>query len=126
MIRTLLVEDSVPMQVALGDLLETIGFTVTQTVTREATAALWLQENPTAWDVAIVDLMLDDGSGFSIIRWCKIVHPAGHVIVFSAFSTEILREKCISLGADAVFTKASIQELVVHLERLAAAGNRRT
>jgi two-component system OmpR family response regulator len=75
-IRTLLVEDSVPMQVALKDLLESVGpFTVAHTATREASAALWLQDNPTAWDLAIVDLMLDDGAGFSIVRWCKTRAP---------------------------------------------------
>lgn len=119
MIRTLLVEDSLSMQSALKDLLDTIGsFSIVQTVTREAAAAMWLQDNPTGWDLAIVDLMLDDGSGFSILRWCKTVHPKGRIVVFSAFVTDVMREKCMALGADAVFTKGSTRELVEYLEGL--------
>lgn len=112
------------MKAALKGLLEAMGsFSIVQTVTREATAALWLQENPEGWDVAIVDLLLDDGSGFTIVPWCKTVNPAGHVIVFSGYITDVMREKCLALGADAVFTKTSIKELVEHLEQTARLWN---
>lgn len=123
MIRVLLIEDSLTMQAALTSLLEAVGgFKLVATAMGETSATSWILANQSGWDLAVVDILLSDGSGFGALRRCKAVHPGGRAVVFSAFLTEVLREKCHALGADATFVKTDIKELTEYLERLSRRG----
>jgi DNA-binding NarL/FixJ family response regulator len=70
--------------------------------------------------VAIVDLTLEQGDGFSIVRRLKQEPERGQVVVFSAFVTDVIRRHCRSLGADAVFHKTESRQLADYIEQLAA------
>lgn len=123
--RIFLVEDTWNMQSALRSLLEDEqGFEIVGTAVGEFTAMQWLMEAGREFDIASIDLMLHDGSGFPIIRRCREYNPQAHIVVFSEFVTDAVRTHCIGLGANAVFRKLDVQAYAQHLDALrpAAAG----
>ena len=106
-LKVFLVEDLQRMRGLLADLFASMGgLTVVGAATTEAEAKLWLDEHADGWDVAVVDLVLDQGSGMEVIRRCKSDPGGGKVVVFSSYATPGVRQHCIDLGADAVFDKS--------------------
>jgi DNA-binding NarL/FixJ family response regulator len=104
-IRVFLVEDAKQMHAVLGELLATIGdFEVVGTASTESEAMLWLEENPGGWDLALVDLILEQGSGLGLLPRCRR-YGDGKVVVLSDYATPGIRKHCLALGADAVFQK---------------------
>jgi DNA-binding NarL/FixJ family response regulator len=119
--RVFIVEDAVNMQVALKDLVCAVtDAEIVAVVASELMAIDWANSNAGAWDVAIVDLTLEQGDGFSIVRRLKQEPERGQVVVFSAFVTDVIRRHCRSLGADAVFHKTESRQLADYIEQLAA------
>lgn len=120
-IRVLIVDDSHNVQVALGELLGTIdAFEVVATATSEQQATEWLLTHRHGWDLAILDLLLEDGSGFGMLRRCRMEHPNGRVVVFSGYASPAIRDKCLQLGADAVYLKTELEPFLAFLEGIAA------
>lgn len=111
-LRVFLVEDIQRMHGLLRDLFETIGGQVVATASTEAEAMLWLDDHKGQWDLAIVDLVLDQGAGLNVIRRCKEDPLAGKVAVFSSYASPGVRERCLELGADAVFDKNHPQDFI--------------
>lgn len=120
-VRVLLVEDLKGIHDAVLDLLNTYGnFPLAGSASTEAEAKLWLQEHEGEWDLAIVDLVLDQGTGMGVIQSAKA--PGTHVVVFSDYVSDGIRAHCLRLGADAIFQKGSqVDELMQWCARLAAA-----
>lgn len=119
-VAVFMVEDSPLVRGALDDLFSISGgFEVVGSATTEMRATQWLMEHPGAWDLATIDLMLEEGSGFNLIRRCKLQPRAGTVVVLSDYVTPAVAERCIALGADAVFMKSQAKELVEFLSRFA-------
>jgi len=115
-VRVLIVEDSKRMQELVGDLLESVGgFEVVGMASNETAATEWLLRHRGGWDLAIVDLLLAEGSGFTLITRCN-KEPGGAVLVFSDFVTPVVRQRCIRLGADGVISKAQFGELRAYLQ----------
>jgi DNA-binding NarL/FixJ family response regulator len=115
-VRVFIVEDSRPMQELVCDLLESLGgFELVGLATNETGATDWLQRHRGGWDLAIVDLLLGEGSGFTLITRCN-TEPGGAVLVFSDFVTPVVRQRCIRLGADGVISKAQFAELRAYLQ----------
>jgi DNA-binding NarL/FixJ family response regulator len=102
--RVFLVEDMRKMRGLLADLFSSLGFRIVGHATTEAEADLWLEEHRGEWDLAVIDLLLDQGSGMGVIRKCKQPGP-GKVVVLSSYATPGVRRHCMGLGADAVFQK---------------------
>lgn len=115
-VRVFVVEDARPMQELIGDLLESVGgFEVVGMASNETSATEWLLRHRGGWDLAIVDLLLAEGSGFTLItRMNK--EPGGAVLVFSDFVTPVVRQRCVRLGADGVISKAQFGKLRAYLE----------
>ena len=112
-LRVFLVEDLQRMRGLLEDLFASIGgFSVVATAATEAEANLWLSDHPGGWDVAIVDLVLEQGAGMNVIRRCKEDPAGGRVVVFSSYATPGVRQHCLELGADAVFDKGQTREFI--------------
>jgi two-component system OmpR family response regulator len=112
-IRVFLVDDVHKTQSTLADLLTTLGdFRVIGSATTEAEANLWLDENAGGWDLAIVDLLLEQGAGLSVIARCRAHSQQGKVVVFSGYATPGVRGRCIELGADAVIDKTDLGAMV--------------
>ena len=106
-LRVFLVEDLQRMRGLLADLFASMGgLKVVGSASTEAEAKLWLDDHPAGWDVAVVDLVLDQGAGMEVIRRCKAEPNGGKVVVFSSYATPGVRRHCMDLGADAVFDKS--------------------
>jgi two-component system, OmpR family, response regulator len=124
-LRILLVEDSAPAREALADLLHTVGgYDVVATAASEMEATDWLWRHRREWDVAILDLMIDGGSGFNLIGRAKAHAPTGKAVVYSAYATPVVARRCVELGADAAFGKLETEELLRYLEGLKSAEQR--
>ena len=112
-LRVFLVEDLVNMQVLMREACEALGdVEVLACATTEGEAKFWIQEHPAGWDVAVVDLMLESGSGIAVLPRCRELNPAGKVCVFSSYITPVLRDHCLRLGADAVFDKGQSAQFI--------------
>jgi two-component system, OmpR family, response regulator len=119
-LKVFVVEDTASMQIALRDLLcAAADAEILAMESSEALAMEWANANEGRWDLAIVDLTLADGDGFSIVRRLKQQPRCGVVVVFSGYVTEVIRRHCFALGADAVFHKTESSELAQFVETLA-------
>src|SRR3954471_137245 len=119
-LKVFIVEDAVNMQVALQDMVCAVADAeIVGVVGSERTAVEWTAANSGQWDLAIVDLTLEQGDGFSIVRRLKQEPKCGLVVVFSAFVTDAIRRHCRTLGADAVFHKTESKQLADFIEDFA-------
>ena len=104
------------MQALLADLLDSVGgFELVGVADSETSATDWLYRHQGGWDLAILDLLLGEGSGFTLLSRCNKA-PGGAVLVFSDFVTPAVRKRCIHLGADGVISKAQFGELRAYLQ----------
>lgn len=103
-----LVEDLQSIQSGMTQMMQGLGdYRITATASTEAEALAWLEQNPGQWGLAVINLVLDQGSGMSVISRCRRTTPQGKVVVFSKFVTPGIRAHCLRLGADAAFDKNS-------------------
>lgn len=114
-VRVFVVEDLGRLRGLFADLFAQLRdvFVVANAAT-EAEALDWLAGHPDGWDLAIVDLILEQGSGMGVIGRCKALRPRGKVVVFSSYATPGVREHCLTLGADAVFDKTDSADFVAY------------
>lgn len=73
----------------------------------EDEAAQWFGRNPGTWQLAIVDLFLQQGSGLHLVQRIGARRPHQKVVVFSNYVNPQLRKRCAQLGVDAVFDKST-------------------
>lgn len=109
------------VQGILADLLASLGdFQLVQATGTEAEAKLWLSEHAGGWDLAIIDLVLDPGSGMGVIPRARAAADAhgGRVVVFSDYASDGIRKHCLRLGADAVFLKTEMREFMDYCSEL--------
>lgn len=102
--RLLLVEDSARIQAELEEALGGMFDVVAVAPTAEQ-AIEWLQAHPAGWDLAVVDIFLQKGHGFQVLRHCAAREPHQAVVVFSNYTREPARSSAIEQGASAVFDK---------------------
>jgi DNA-binding NarL/FixJ family response regulator len=95
------------------------GFDVLCITGNETVATEWLQTHGDEADVVVLDLLLLDGSGFNLIDRAKVHQPRAKVIIFSSYATPAVAERCLRMGADAVFRKSELDELTAYLKDLA-------
>ena len=119
-VRVFLVEDMKHVQEIVADLLTSLGdFRLVKAIGNEAEARLWLVEHPGAWDLAVIDLVLDQGSGMGVVsRARESAGRRGRVIVFSDYASDGIRKHCLRLGADAVFLKSQTREFMDYCSEL--------
>ena len=117
--KVFLVEDFKSMHALLGDLFATLGGHEIAAISgTEAEARLWLDEHPDGWDLAIIDLVLAEGSGMGVIPHARRTSRSGaKVVVFSSYASPGIRRHCLALGADAVFEKSDTGEFIRWLDR---------
>lgn len=115
-------EDNKPALESLVELLSAQdGIQVVGTASSELEATNWLVSHPGPWDLLVTDLLLlPGGSGFGLVRHAKSLHAFRQVVVFSEFVTPAVAERCVKLGADAVFLKSELEQLLGHLRTLQA------
>jgi DNA-binding NarL/FixJ family response regulator len=123
-LRVFLVEDLERMRGLMTDLFGSLGgFRVVATAGTEAEAGLWLQDNAGQWDLAVVDLVLEQGAGMNVIRNCRNDPSGGRIVVFSSYASPGVRQHCIELGADAVFEKSDTAGFIAWCDALASREN---
>lgn len=116
--RVFLVEDLQNMRTLIKDLFASMGsgLRLVAAAGTEAEARLWLDDNAGAWDLAIVDLVLAEGSGMEVVRHIKQRWPQLPVAVFSSYVTPGIRTHCLGVGAEAVFDKTQTVEFIAWLD----------
>ena len=107
-LRTYLVEDNPTIRENLIATLEELAQVETVGVAdSELDGKTWLLNNPQAWDLAVVDLFLRQGSGIGVLESCARQSGNRHVVVLSNYATADIRTRCLELGANAVFDKST-------------------
>jgi DNA-binding NarL/FixJ family response regulator len=107
-VDVVLVEDLKNIQSALAQMLQGLGdYRIVATLPTEAEAIDWVEQNPGGWGLAVIDLVLDQGSGMGVIGRCRRATPEARIVVFSNFVSPGIRAHCLRLGADAAFDKNS-------------------
>jgi DNA-binding NarL/FixJ family response regulator len=110
--RAYIVEDSSTIRDNLIDTLKDLAhFEAVGATESEHEAKRWLRSN--AWDLAIIDLFLREGSGMNVLEACRQRDPGRKIVVLSNHSTRDVRWRCQQLGADAVFDKSTELEALV-------------
>ena len=105
----------------MASLLADEGYEVLASAGTEQQAIAWLQQNEGSWHLVTLDLLLAEGSGFTVLQRCAASPHTGRVVVFSGFVTDTVRARCLARGADAVFRKTQLTELRQYLREVAQA-----
>lgn len=102
----------------VGTLEELTAVRVVGTSGTEDETRAWLQANPDGWDLLIVDLFLQRGTGMHLVQKLAGRKPAQKVVIFSNYVNANVRKRCAQLGVDAVFDKSTeIDSLVDYCAR---------
>ncbi len=86
----------------------------------ESAARRWLKANHDHWQLAIVDLTLKEGTGFGVLKYCQSRKPEQKVVVLTGHAHKQIADRCLELGADMVFNKASELEYLVEFCKMHA------
>ncbi|SIQ70277.1 response regulator [Pseudacidovorax sp. RU35E] len=73
----------------------------------EDEAVRWMQAHSDAWDLAIVDLFLRQGSGLGVLRRLRNGGARQRMVVLTNYATADMRRRCSDAGADRVFDKSN-------------------
>jgi two-component system OmpR family response regulator len=107
-LNTYIVEDNPTIRENLIATLEELANVRTVgTSDNENDGKAWLIDNPNAWDLAIVDLFLKQGSGLGVLAACRNRNSMQKMVVLSNYATADIRQRCAQLGVDAVFDKSN-------------------
>lgn len=107
-LSTFLVEDNAHIrQTLIAAMEDEVDVHLIGTATTEAEAVAWLGENAGAWDLLVVDLFLQEGSGLGIVKRSGKCRPGQRVVVLTNYATGEISDWARELGADAVFDKAA-------------------
>lgn len=117
-IKTYVVEDNPTIRDNLiATLEELVGVNTVGTAETEREGVDWLTNSNNAWDLAIVDLFLKQGTGLGVVSACKNRLPHQKVIVLSNYATQDVRKQAALLGVDAVFDKSTeIEQLLAYCD----------
>ena len=113
-LRIYLVEDNLLIRENLtATLTEMVGTSFVGWAEGERDAVQWLSDASNSWDLVIVDLFLKQGNGLGVVGACRSRATGKKLVVLTNYATSAIRERCLALGADAVFDKShDIENLV--------------
>jgi two-component system OmpR family response regulator len=114
-LKAFVVEDNPAIRDSLVEALAEIsGVETAGTAANEKAAVAWLRDPAHAWDIAIVDLVLEPGgSGFGVLLALRERPPVRKVMVLTGSASPDVRQRCESLGADGVFDKSMETEALL-------------
>ena len=79
----------------------------------EGGAHKWLDDKSHNWDLAIIDLQLNEGSGFGVLQEHRDRSSLQKIVVLTSYVNADIRQRCLQSGADGVFDKTrDIEKLV--------------
>jgi two-component system OmpR family response regulator len=113
--KAFVVEDNPAICASLVSALEELaGLQVVGTTGSAPQAVAWLTDPGNAWDLAIVDLLLEPGgTGLDVLRACRLRNAGQKMVVLTATASDLVRHMCESLGSDGVFDKATETETLL-------------
>ncbi len=122
LIKTYIVEDSVLIRDNLIATLEELApIRVVGTAATEADAVRWLEVPDQQFDLLIVDIFLQSGSGLGVLAAVSHLPHSHQVVVLTNYATAAMRDRCMALGADRFFDKSDdIDALIQYCVRMAA------
>jgi two-component system OmpR family response regulator len=107
-LRIYLVEDNPVIQRNLIESLQELaGAVVVGVATTESEAKKWLSEHQSSWELAVVDLFLEEGTGLGVVSSCRDRRMEQKVVVLSNYATQPIRQQALARGANAVFDKSN-------------------
>ena len=121
-LRVFIVEDSAAQCAYLTQVLTAEAKAVIVGVeSAELPAVAWLDLHPDAWDIALVDLFLSEGTGVGVIGHCQKRHSWQRIVVMTNHArNDHLLHHCKRLGVDAVFHKATeLDHLIAYCKSMA-------
>ena len=123
-LKTFIVEDNATIRENLIATLEELaGIKAVGTADTENASRAWLN-GQNEWNLAIVDLFLKQGSGLGVLKACRDRSAGRKLVVLSNYATPEIRQRCIHLGADAIFDKSNeIDALVEYCIQQGAIGD---
>ena len=98
----LLVDDAPELRRMVGELLEGAGYAVTLAADCAQARRAWTESQP---DAALLDVMLPDGDGFSLLEELRRVENCVPVLFLSARDEDEARLRGLGLGADDYIAK---------------------
>ena len=121
-INLLIVDDSDLIRASLRRLLGSVaGILTISEATTLGEALESVRRNPPT--LVILDLNLPDGLGMDIIAQLKQISPTVWLAVLTIHADPIYRQRCLALGADWFFDKASETDALLEVVRQLAAQN---
>lgn len=120
MLKVFLIEDAERIRSLLIEILESTGKIEIAGFAEGQTDAL-RQLREIAWDVAIVDIALREGSGLAVLDALKKDGRSyGARLVFTNHPSTALRDRSLALGADAFFDKSrEMEQLIERVQEMA-------
>lgn len=123
MLNVFLIEDAPRIRSILIEILRSIGnVEIVGCADNERDALAQLRA--TAWDVAIIDIALREGSGLAVLEALKSDGgdngKQGVRLVFSNHPSAALKSRALALGAEAFFDKSREMEQLVGRVRILA------
>jgi DNA-binding NarL/FixJ family response regulator len=101
-----LVEDDPQLRDAIGEAINAVcDAEIVATADTETQAVSWLNGHPRQWKLAVVDLFLKVGTGFGVLERLAPRAARAPVIVLTNSATPENRDRCLALGALAVYDK---------------------
>ena len=92
---------------------------VVETASSEAEARAQLDKHSGRFDVALVDIRLNDQNGFDVLRYCREKHPNVCVVLMTGYATVDTGIEAVRAGAFDLLTKPLIdEELLMVIERV--------
>ena len=106
-LRVVLVEDHPEFREQLRHMLEACaGVRVVHAAGNAEAAVRWLDAHPHHWDLLVLDIFLDQGHGFHVLRACRARAQHQRAVFLTSYTREPARSQALALGADAVFDKS--------------------
>lgn len=115
-----LVEDSAVIRQNLAATLEEmLSVHMVGEAENEADAVRWLRSPEAPCDLMIIDIFLKAGTGLTVLKHARSLHPQAKLVVLTNYATAEMRRRCLQLGADRVFDKsAELEDLLAYCEAL--------
>lgn len=114
-----LVEDEPKLREMIGEAIGAVcDAEVVGTAETEADAVEWLNSHHGHWRLAVLDLFLKTGTGFGVLNQLGSRSAKEQVIVLTNSATQENRDRCLKMGALAVYDKtAEFEQFLDHCLR---------
>ena len=114
-LKAFIVEDQPAVRDSLLEALDEIaGIEPAGWAANEKSALAWLRDPANAWDIAIIDLVLEPGgSGFGVLQAMRGRPVTKKMVVLTGSVNPQVRLHCEAMGADGVFDKAMETEAML-------------